>query len=78
MLKAKISKLVIVITSKETGEHVERWQFDVCRVVLGGYRTLILPAGTNIRQRHGQYHDETGCGRELISSVGSISCSALQ
>jgi len=29
MLKAKISKLVIVITSKETGEHVERWQFDV-------------------------------------------------
>jgi len=25
----KISKLVIVITSKETGENVERWQFDV-------------------------------------------------
>ncbi|KAK4539660.1 hypothetical protein LTR36_010486 [Oleoguttula mirabilis] len=29
MQKAKISKLVIVVTSKETGEHVERWQFDV-------------------------------------------------
>ena len=29
MQKSKISKLVIVITSKETGEHVERWQFDV-------------------------------------------------
>ena len=29
MLKSKISKLVVVITSKETGEHVERWQFDV-------------------------------------------------
>lgn len=31
--KSKISKLVIVITSKETGEHLERWQFDVriCR-----------------------------------------------
>ncbi|MCJ1282825.1 Mitotic spindle checkpoint component mad2 [Xylographa opegraphella] len=28
-LGGKISKLVIVITSKETGEHVERWQFDV-------------------------------------------------
>lgn len=27
--KSKISKLVIVVTSKETGEHVERWQFDV-------------------------------------------------
>ncbi|KAF2154981.1 mitotic spindle checkpoint component mad2 [Myriangium duriaei CBS 260.36] len=29
MLKSKISKLVIVITSKETGENLERWQFDV-------------------------------------------------
>lgn len=29
MIAGKISKLVIVITSKETGEHVERWQFDV-------------------------------------------------
>lgn len=29
MQRSKISKLVIVITSKETGEHVERWQFDV-------------------------------------------------
>ncbi|MCJ1471576.1 Mitotic spindle checkpoint component mad2 [Lambiella insularis] len=29
MLNGKISKLVVVITSKETGEHVERWQFDV-------------------------------------------------
>ncbi|KAM0705666.1 hypothetical protein Q7P35_007026 [Cladosporium inversicolor] len=27
--KSKISKLVIVVTSKETGEHLERWQFDV-------------------------------------------------
>jgi len=29
MLGNKISKLVLVITSKETGEHIERWQFDV-------------------------------------------------
>ncbi|KAK3704700.1 Mitotic spindle checkpoint component mad2 [Vermiconidia calcicola] len=29
MQKSKISKLVVVITSKETGEHLERWQFDV-------------------------------------------------
>ncbi|GAB7343408.1 hypothetical protein MBLNU457_1440t2 [Dothideomycetes sp. NU457] len=42
MLKAKISKLVIVITSKETGEHVERWQFDVSRVIRSDYHTLIL------------------------------------
>lgn len=30
MAGGKISKLVVVITDKETGEHVERWQFDVC------------------------------------------------
>lgn len=30
MVGGKISKLVIVITDKDTGEHVERWQFDVC------------------------------------------------
>ena len=29
MINGKISKLVVIITSKETGEHVERWQFDV-------------------------------------------------
>lgn len=29
MSGGKISKLVVVITSKETGEHIERWQFDV-------------------------------------------------
>lgn len=31
MYGGKITKLVVVITSKETGEHVERWQFDVSR-----------------------------------------------
>ncbi|KAK0615257.1 DNA-binding protein [Bombardia bombarda] len=29
MVGGKISKLVIVITNSDTGEHVERWQFDV-------------------------------------------------
>ncbi|CAL5867928.1 uncharacterized protein PFLUO_LOCUS2151 [Penicillium psychrofluorescens] len=29
MVGGKISKLVVVITSKETGDNVERWQFDV-------------------------------------------------
>ena len=29
MVRGKISKLVIVITNKDTGERVERWQFDV-------------------------------------------------
>ena len=34
MVGGKISKLVIVITNKNTGENVERWQFDV--QILGG------------------------------------------
>ncbi len=29
MTGGKISKLVVVITDKDTGEHMERWQFDV-------------------------------------------------
>ncbi|CAK7265170.1 Mitotic spindle checkpoint component mad2 [Sporothrix epigloea] len=29
MVSGQISKLVLVITDKDTGEHVERWQFDV-------------------------------------------------
>jgi mitotic spindle assembly checkpoint protein MAD2 len=37
MYGGKISKLVVVITSKETGEHVERWQFDVRCVELHGF-----------------------------------------
>ncbi len=32
MVGGKISKLVIVITDKDTGEHIERWQFDVRRL----------------------------------------------
>lgn len=32
MAGGKISKLVVVIASKETGENVERWQFDVSYV----------------------------------------------
>ncbi|KAI5309253.1 Mitotic spindle checkpoint component mad2 [Ascosphaera atra] len=30
MIGGKISKLVVVITDKDTGDVVERWQFDVC------------------------------------------------
>jgi mitotic spindle assembly checkpoint protein MAD2 len=35
MVGGKISKLVVVITSKETGEHIERWQFDVWSILKG-------------------------------------------
>lgn len=42
MVGGKISKLVVVITDKETGENVERWQFDV-RV-----STVDVPVGRRI------------------------------
>ena len=45
MQKSKISKLVVVITSKETGEHVERWQFDVSTA----YQSPKLCLGCSIR-----------------------------
>ena len=34
MLGSKISKLVVAITSKESGETVERWQFDAGDVII--------------------------------------------
>ena len=34
MLGGKISKLVVVITDKETSKNVERWQFDVGAALL--------------------------------------------
>ena len=40
MAGGKISKLVVVITDRETGEHVERWQFDVCFEYLGACGTV--------------------------------------
>ena len=42
MVGGKISKLVIVITNKDTGEHVERWQFDVSPGFTGFFSPLIL------------------------------------
>ena len=50
MIGGKISKLVVVITSKDTGEHVERWQFDV-RDPLSFLRpSLTSPADPNLQQ----------------------------
>jgi mitotic spindle assembly checkpoint protein MAD2 len=43
MLGGKISKLVVVITSKETGEHVERWQFDVCM-----FGVVVMPLANSV------------------------------
>lgn len=57
MTNSKISKLVVAITSKETGETVERWQFDVSRMrLLDIFLSLAnfdisCIKGTNLRKR---------------------------
>jgi mitotic spindle assembly checkpoint protein MAD2 len=50
MYGGKISKLVVVITSKETGEHVERWQFDVSTIQSTETAKVDKRTGPNIRQ----------------------------
>ena len=50
MYGGKISKLVIVITSKETGEHVERWQFDVSEASTVAFAPTERDTGPNIWQ----------------------------
>lgn len=51
MLGGKISKLVIVITNKDTGEHVERWQFDVTRALFLPRTPLRVHTGPTIREK---------------------------
>lgn len=48
MAGGKISKLVVVINSKETGENVERWQFDVGRIFSGLAIDDCLPSNDDI------------------------------
>jgi mitotic spindle assembly checkpoint protein MAD2 len=44
MYGGKISKLVVVITNKETGDHVERWQFDVSCTHVRWRSSLMRPS----------------------------------
>ena len=46
MTGGKISKLVIVITNKETGDHVERWQFDVTSLL---FLSKFFPPSLSLR-----------------------------
>ncbi|KAI9860458.1 MAG: Mitotic spindle checkpoint component mad2 [Trichoglossum hirsutum] len=50
MIGGKISKLIVVITSKETGEHIERWQFDV--QILGKAAKAKLGRGAMDKENH--------------------------
>ena len=55
MVGGKISKLVVVITDKETGDHIERWQFDVrtFEIIPKPYQSRQHPfTGPDIQQIH--------------------------
>lgn len=62
MYGGKISKLVVVITSKETGEHVERWQFDV-RTSMCWQHDILTLAGSNLWKNHKAQVIETRSGQ---------------
>ncbi|KAG8529338.1 uncharacterized protein KY384_005974 [Bacidia gigantensis] len=56
MLSSKISKLVIVITSKETGESIERWQFDVRLPQSRDFKEGLKNIKVEIFGRHAKKH----------------------
>jgi mitotic spindle assembly checkpoint protein MAD2 len=80
MLKSKISKLIIVITSKETGEPVERWQFDVCNTLASLFiivtdhdrskysaKTLRAPPKTSMKMLQGKRNSSSTSQMSLIT-----------
>jgi hypothetical protein len=72
MYGGKISKLVVVITSKETGEHVERWQFDVSLTNINRFTRSNGNLGPNIRERlKEQFVQEDRRRRERHSRVST-------
>jgi tRNA nucleotidyltransferase (CCA-adding enzyme) len=71
MYGGKISKLVVVITSKETGEHVERWQFDVSTIQSTETAKVDKRTGPNIRQEcKDKVFEESGRRWECCPRVG--------
>lgn len=65
MTGGKISKLVVVITSRETGEHIERWQFDVLNALTFEGLPLLIGAGADVQQtgQEGNCTDEHRQGK---------------
>ncbi len=70
MTGGKISKLVVVVTSRETGEHVERWQFDVLTASTLERPPLLTRIGANVQQtgQEGSCTDEHRQG-ECVATV---------
>lgn len=72
MIGQKISRLAIVITSKETGEHVERWQFDVCPCLAQKTETVTDKLGPT-QQDSLQVIEEVRGQREFTTVVKPLS-----
>lgn len=68
MKDGKISKLVIVITNKDTGEHLERWQFDVCAVLCPPPPPLFLLPAIYIR---GQTRSNTPLAHHQVQIIAT-------
>ena len=74
MVGGKISKLVVVITNRDTGEHVERWQFDVGLRLAVGSLTMLSSSGANLQQVvQEQRAEEGGRQGERRSRVSHVS-----
>ena len=78
MVGGKISKLVIVITDKDTGEHIERWEFNVSNpytmrsfLVLSAAHIAdilldVIEIGTNICSSEENSQVQKHCRRERL------------
>ncbi|KAI0424764.1 mitotic spindle checkpoint component mad2 [Xylaria sp. FL1042] len=76
MQYGKISKLVIVITDKDTGEHVERWQFDVQILVAPKSKKIsksTTPATTDQENSSSSKRSGGGGGGAAATSSADVS-----
>ncbi len=63
MAGGQVSKLVLVISDKDTGEHVERWQFDV-QILAGkkGSKPKTAPAAVSSNDKENTNQEDDGGG----------------
>lgn len=69
MVGGKISKLVIVITNKDTGEHLERWQFDV---------QIFAPAKSSKSSKSSRSKDAQTNGKTATETPSTTTAAANQ
>lgn len=69
MVGGKISKLVIVITNKDTGEHLERWQFDV---------QIFAPAKSSKSSKSSRSKDAQTNGKTATETSSTTTAAANQ